>query len=90
MANFFTKILFIPMYNLLMYLVAVLPGHQVGWAIILVTIIIRIILLPSSIKASKSTLEMQKLQPLLNDIKKKFKGDQAKMSQGEGPLQSPR
>ena len=81
MANFFTKILFIPMYNLLMYLVAVLPGHQVGWAIILVTIIIRIILLPSSIKASKSTLEMQKLQPLLNDIKKKFKGDQAKMSQ---------
>lgn len=81
MADFFTQILFIPMYNLLIYLVAVLPGHQVGWAIILVTIIIRIILLPSSIKASKSTLEMQKLQPLLSEIKKKYKGDQAKMSQ---------
>ena len=81
MANFFTTILFIPMYNLLMYLVAVLPGHQVAWAIILVTIIIRIFLVPTSIKASKSTLEMQKLQPILNQIKAKYKGDQVKLSQ---------
>lgn len=81
MSNFFTTILFIPIYNLLMYLVAILPGHQVAWSIILVTAILRLILLAPSIKASKSTLEMQKLQPLLNDIKKKYKGDQAKMSQ---------
>lgn len=81
MANFFTQILYIPIYNLLMYLVAVIPGHQVAWAIIIVTVVIRLALLPSSIKASKSQLEMQKLQPELNALRAKYKGDQQKQSQ---------
>jgi len=81
MANFFTQILFIPIYNLLMYLVAILPGHQVGWAIIIVTAILRLILLVPSIKASKSTLEMQKLQPEMNAIRAKYKKDQKKQSE---------
>lgn len=80
MINFFTKILFIPIYNLLMYFIAILPGHQVGLAIILLTLVIRIILLPSSIKASKSTIEMQKIQPLLNAARAKYKGDQMALS----------
>ncbi|MEI6144048.1 MAG: YidC/Oxa1 family membrane protein insertase [Candidatus Berkelbacteria bacterium] len=81
MSAFFTTILFIPIYNMLMYLVAVIPGHQVALAIIALTVIIRLILLPSSIKASKSTIEMQKIQPLLNAVRAKYKGDQLKMSQ---------
>jgi len=80
MSNFFTTILFIPIYNMLMYLVVVIPGHQVALAIIALTIIIRIILLPSSLKASKSTIEMQKIQPLLNAIRAKYKNDQMTMS----------
>ncbi len=81
MAHFFTTILYIPFYNMLMYFVAVIPGHQVALAIILLTIIIRIILLPTSLKASKSTIEMQKIQPLLNQVRAKYKTDQLKMSQ---------
>ncbi len=81
MANFFTTILFIPIYNLLMYFVAVLPGHQVAISVILVTVVLRLILLPSSIKASKSTIEMQKIQPLLNAVRAKYKTDQIKQSQ---------
>jgi len=81
MANFFTQVLYIPIYNLLMALVAILPGHQVAWAIIIVTVVIRLALLPSSIKASKSQLEMQKLQPELNAIRAKYKGDQKKQSE---------
>lgn len=81
MANFFTTILFIPIYNLLMYFVSVLPGHQVAWSIILVTVILRLILLPSFIKASKSTIEMQKIQPLMNAIRAKYPKDQMKQSQ---------
>jgi YidC/Oxa1 family membrane protein insertase len=64
-----------------MYFVAVLPGHQVAWSIILVTVILRLILLPSSIKSSKSTIEMQKIQPLLNAVRAKYKTDQIKQSQ---------
>ena len=81
MANFFTQILYVPIYNLLMALVAILPGHQVAWAIIVVTVVIRLALLPSSIKASKSQLEMQKLQPELNALRAKYKGDQKKQSE---------
>ena len=81
MTNFFTQILFVPIYNMLMYLVAVIPGHQVALAIIALTLIIRILLLPSSLKASKSTIEMQKIQPLLNAVRTKYKKDQIKMSQ---------
>ena len=81
MSNFFTTILFIPIYNLLMYLVAVLPGNNLVLAIIAVTIILRLILLPSSFKASKSTIELQKLTPLINEMRKKYKDDQAKQSQ---------
>jgi YidC/Oxa1 family membrane protein insertase len=81
MANFFTQILYVPIYNLLMYLVAVIPGHQVAWSIIVVTIVIRLALLPSSIKASKSQLEMQKLQPELSALRSKYKGDQKKQSE---------
>ena len=80
MSKFFTQILFVPIYNLLMYLVAIIPGHQVAWAIIIVTFVIRLALLPSSMKASKSQLEMQKLQPELNAIRAKYKGDQQKQS----------
>lgn len=80
MANIFTQILFVPIYNLLMYFVAVLPGHQVALSIIAVTIIIRVVLFPSSIKASKSQLEMQKLQPKINALRAKYKGDQQKQS----------
>ena len=80
MANFFTQILFIPIYNLLMYLVAVLPGNGLALAIVIVTVILRLVLLPSSLKATKSTLEMQKLQPLMNEIRAKYKKDQKKQS----------
>ncbi|TSC93369.1 MAG: preprotein translocase subunit YidC, partial [Candidatus Berkelbacteria bacterium Athens1014_28] len=80
MKSFFTTILYVPMYNLLMFLVAVVPGHQVGLAIILVTIILRLILLAPSIKATKSSLEMQKLQPILNQVRAKHKNNQAEMS----------
>ena len=81
MASFFTKILFIPIYNLLMFFVWLLPGNSLAMAIIAVTIILRIALLPSSIKASKSQLELQKLQPLMNEIRRKYKGDQKKQSE---------
>jgi len=81
MNNFLTQILFIPIYNLLMFFVWLLPGNSLALAIIAVTIILRVALLPSSIKASKSQLELQKLQPEMNEIRSKYKGDQKKQSE---------
>jgi len=80
MKDFFTTILYIPIYNLLIFFASVFGG-SIGWAIVVLTIIIRAILLPSSIKAAKSATKMQMLQPKMNEIKKKYKDDQKKQSE---------
>lgn len=43
-----------------------------GWSIALLTIIINLALLPLRVTSMKSALKMQKIQPMINDIKKKY------------------
>jgi YidC/Oxa1 family membrane protein insertase len=43
-----------------------------GWSIALLTLVINATLLPLRITSMKSALKMQKIQPLINDIKKKY------------------
>lgn len=69
-----------PIYNILIFLTAKLPYHDLGLAIILLTIIIRVILLVPSQKALKSQKKMQELQPKLEEIKERHKGDQQRIS----------
>jgi len=69
-----------PIYNGLIFIASVIPGHGLGWAIILLTIIIRTILLVPSQKAMKSQKKMQEIQPRLEKIKEKYKGDQQKIA----------
>lgn len=77
--DFFTNllkvILYQPLYNILMFFVAVLPGNSVGIAIIVLTLIIRIILYPSTKNALIAQKKIRKLQPKLEEIKKLHKGD---------------
>ncbi|MBI4234768.1 YidC/Oxa1 family membrane protein insertase [Candidatus Peregrinibacteria bacterium] len=69
-----------PIYNTLIFLAKVLPGHNLGLAIIILTLIIRTILLIPSQKSMKSQARMQSLQPKLEKIKEKYKGDQQKIA----------
>ncbi|MDS9471832.1 membrane protein insertase YidC [Sporosarcina pasteurii] len=48
-----------------------------GYGIVAVTIIIRLILLPLMIKQTKSSKEMQEIQPELNALKEKYKSKDA-------------
>jgi YidC/Oxa1 family membrane protein insertase len=52
-----------------------------GLAIIIFTIVIKLVLLPLTIKQSRSTAKMQELQPLIEDIQKRYKNDKEKMNQ---------
>lgn len=52
-----------------------------GLAIILLTVAMRIVILPLTIKQTKSMIAMQKLQPQLKEIQKKYKGEKEKMGQ---------
>ncbi|MEK7143040.1 MAG: YidC/Oxa1 family membrane protein insertase [Patescibacteria group bacterium] len=74
-------ILYRPLYNALMFLVWLIPGHNVGWAIIILTIIIRLILLPPSLKAVRAQRRLRDLQPKIREIQEKYKGDKTKQSQ---------
>jgi YidC/Oxa1 family membrane protein insertase len=68
-------ILYKPLFNALIFLVWLTPGHNVAWAIIILTIIIRIILLPSSLRATRQQKRMRDLQPEITALQDKYKGD---------------
>lgn len=69
----FHTIVYDPIYNALVYFVDIVPGHDVGIAVIIVTIIVRIILFPLSRKAIKAQLDMKRIAPEIEEVKKKFK-----------------
>ncbi len=52
-----------------------------GLAIIIVTIIFRIIVAPIMHKQAKSNFKMQKIQPQIAKIQERFAGDQVRQSQ---------
>ncbi|KKP37759.1 MAG: Preprotein translocase subunit YidC [Candidatus Peregrinibacteria bacterium GW2011_GWA2_33_10] len=74
------NLLYRPIYNTLISLVAYLPGHSLGLAIILITILIRFILYFPSQKALRSQKNLQKIQPKLKEIQNKYKGNQEKIA----------
>jgi YidC/Oxa1 family membrane protein insertase len=52
-----------------------------GLAIVLLTIVVRAILLPLSIKQTKSMREMQRIQPEVKKLQAKYKGDRQKLNE---------
>ena len=65
-----------PLFNLLVFFMRFLPGHSFGWAVVLLTLVVRLVLFFPNQKAMKSQRELQKLQPKLQEIKDKYKNDQ--------------
>jgi YidC/Oxa1 family membrane protein insertase len=55
--------------------------HNYGVAIIILTIIIKIFFWPLGTKSYKSMKDMQKIQPLMNELKTKYKDDKQRMNQ---------
>jgi YidC/Oxa1 family membrane protein insertase len=64
---------FDPVYNGLVFFIEVVPGGDVGLAIIATVVVVKAILLPLSIKAAKTQRIMREIEPKLKEIKEKFK-----------------
>jgi len=73
--------LYRPILNGLIYIISILPGFSLGLAIIILTILIRTILLFPSQKAMRAQKRMQEIQPKLEAIRSKYKGNQEKIAQ---------
>lgn len=71
MIEIYNLILFNPLLNLMIYLYDLVGDF--GVAIIIVTVIVRLLLVPLSVKSIKSQKAMQHLQPKMNEIKNKHK-----------------
>jgi YidC/Oxa1 family membrane protein insertase len=78
MVAFFTTFIEQPIFNLLVLIYAIIPGHNFGLAIIIFTIIIRLLLWPLVRRQLHQTKKMRKLQPELKRVKKEAKGDRQK------------
>ena len=78
MEIFFT-LFYQPIFNLLIFLYNIVPLHDLGVAIILLTLIVRLLLYPLSKKAIESQKGLQEVQPEIERIKEKYKNDKEKM-----------
>jgi len=81
MGHIFTVIFYQPILNLLVFLYNTVSFQDLGVAIILLTIIIKLILWPLGQKSIKSQKELQDLQPKMEELKKKFADDKVALSQ---------
>lgn len=69
-----------PFLNLLIGLRNIMPLHDLGLAIIAVTVIVRLVLYPFSAKQIRSQRAMQELQPRIDEIRAKHKNDKEAQS----------
>ncbi len=83
--GFFTKLFrtFItkPLFNALIFIASWVPSHNLGVAIILLTILVKLILLVPNQHALEGQKKLQQMQPRMDEIKKKFPGDAARVQE---------
>jgi YidC/Oxa1 family membrane protein insertase len=77
----FNAVIARPIFNLLILILALIPGHNLGVAIIIFTIIVRLAMYPLLKKQLHHAIAMKKLQPEMKRIKKEAAGDRQKESQ---------
>ncbi len=74
-STLFHNIVYTPLYNALIFLVGVVPGADVGIAVILLTILVKLLLFPMAHNMSRTQVLVKKMQPELEEIKIKYKDD---------------
>ncbi len=79
MIEFFRTILYQPLFNVLIFLYAYIPGNDLGIAVIILTVLIKLLFFPLSLKAVKSQKALSDLQPKIKEIQDKYK-DKAEQS----------
>lgn len=78
--SFFSTILYEPIYNGLVFFIDVIPGGEVGLAVITITLAVKFILLPLSIKSVRTQQTMKQVKPRIDEIKEKYGDDKEKQA----------
>lgn len=81
MLSFFSEIIYRPILNLTVFLYSFADIGDLGVAIIILTIVIRLLFSPLSLKATRSQKQLAELNPEIEKIKAKFPGNSSAQSQ---------
>lgn len=73
MIDFFHTILYVPIYNLLIFLTDTIPGGDIGLAVVIATIIVKLIIMPLSLAALRTQRALKVMEPELKDTREKLK-----------------
>jgi YidC/Oxa1 family membrane protein insertase len=80
MKLFFTETLYKPLYNALIGIMDILPVADIALATVILTVLVKVLLLPLSKKAIKTQLIMKELEAPLKEIKEKHKDNPQEMA----------
>ncbi|PIR93397.1 hypothetical protein COT99_01045 [Candidatus Falkowbacteria bacterium CG10_big_fil_rev_8_21_14_0_10_43_10] len=72
MSSIFHTFFYEPIFNLLVFLYNIVPGNDIGIAIIILTALIRLALFPLNQQSIKSQKALQDLQPKIDELKKRY------------------
>lgn len=75
--NIFDLLIVQPIFNILLFIYGIIPGNDFGIALIIFTILVRLVMWPLIKKQLHQTKLMRKIQPELKKIKAKTKGNKA-------------
>lgn len=70
-----------PLGKFLLFIYNTVAFQNYGLAIIFFTVLVKLVLLPLTLKQYKSSAKMQELQPIIADIQKRYKDDKEKLNQ---------
>ena len=76
----FQTILYQPLLNVLVILYVYVTGFDFGLAVVLLTLLIKLVLHPLSVKGMKSQKQMANLQPKIKELQNKYKDDRQEQS----------
>ncbi|MFA6304650.1 MAG: YidC/Oxa1 family membrane protein insertase [Patescibacteria group bacterium] len=77
--NIYHTILYQPLFNILVFFYNIVPSHDIGLAIIFLTIFVKVILWPFFAQSIRAQKAMQEIQPKIEELKEKYKDNKEKM-----------
>lgn len=80
MGAIFNAIVYQPLYNIIVFLYNVVPGHDFGVAIILATVFLKLLMVPLSKKQIETQKRLQEMQPKIKEIQNKHKDNKEKQT----------
>lgn len=80
LSAFFNAAIYEPIYNALAFFVSWIPGGDVGVAIVLVTVVVKVILFPLAVRASHTQIALRALEPEVQKLRERHKDNNQELA----------